>query len=358
MSLFSGQLKPLVGVDIGPSVIKMVELAHTSSRGVGAYRLERFGVGNVPDGAVDGRKVVDAEALAGAIKQTLKNAGIKAKRAAAAVAGSSVITKTLSLPAGMGHRELEALVQLEADQYIPYTLEEVKIDFEVLGPSRNATENVDVLLAASHSENVDERVKVIRASGLEPVVIDVEAFAIANACEHLSGEWPAADEEVAVAIADVGAYSTTVIVVQQGRVVYTREQNIGGNRLSEDIQHRYGMSSDEAEVAKRSGDLPDDYSEFIRRPFLEMLAQEIRGALQFYHAAGTGADVNRLFLTGGAAAMPELARLVSQHADIPAKVFNPFGYMEMAPSVHVNKLKDMAPSLAVACGLAMRRFDV
>ena len=357
MSLFSGHQKALVGVDIGPSSIKLVELAHTSSRGVGAYRLERFGVGDVPAGAVDGRHVADADALAAALKQALKGAGIKAKRAAAAVAGSSVITKTLSLPAGMGERELEALVQLEADQYIPYTLEEVKIDFEVLGPSRNSAENVDVLLAASHSENVDERIKVLRIAGLEPVVVDVEAFAIANACEHLSGEWPPASEEVAVAIADVGAFTTSVIVVQQGRVVYTREQNIGGQRLTEDIQNRYGMDAAAAESAKRAGGLPEDYVEFIRRPFLEMLAQEIRGALQFYHAAGTGEDVSRLFLTGGASASPELARLVSQHAGVPAKLFNPFGNMEMAPSIHVNKLKELAPSLAVACGLAMRRFD-
>ena len=233
----------------------------------------------------------------------------------------------------------------------------MKIDFEVLGPSRHSAENVDVLLAASHSENVDERIKVLRIAGLEPVVVDVEAFAIANACEHLSGEWPPAKEEVAVAIADVGAYTTSVIVVQQGRVVYTREQNIGGQRLTEDIQNRYGMDAAAAENAKRAGGLPEDYVEFIRRPFLEMLAQEIRGALQFYHAAGTGEDVSRLFLTGGASSIPELARLVSQHAGVPAKLFNPFGNMEMAPSIHVNKLKELAPSLAVACGLAMRRFD-
>ena len=357
MSLFSGQQKPLVGVDIGPSGIKLVELAHTSSRGMGAYRLERFGVGSAPPGAVDGRHVSDAGALADALKQALKDAGIRAKRAAAAVAGSSVISKTLSLPAGVGERELEALVQLEADQYIPYTLEEVNIDYEVLGPTRNAEDNVDVLLAASHSENVDERVNVLKAAGLEPVVVDVEAFALANACEHLSGDWPAADQEVAVAIADVGAYSTSVIVVQQGRVIYTREQNIGGNRLTEDIQNRYGMAPEEAEAAKQAGGLPEDYVEFIRRPFLEVLSQEIRGALQFYHAAGTGEDVSRLFLTGGASGIPELARLVSQHSGVPAKLFNPFGNMEMAPSVHVNRLKELAPSLAVACGLAMRRFD-
>jgi type IV pilus assembly protein PilM len=358
MSLFSAKQKPLVGVDIGQSSIKIVELSRSGGRGAGHFRLERFGIGSVPAGVIDGRHVTDSAALGNALKATLKAAGFKAKRAAVAVAGSSVISTTLTLPAGLGEREMEALVQLEADQYIPYSLEEVKIDFEVLGPTANAADNVDVLLAACHSENVDERVAVLRAAALEPAVVDVEAFAIENACERLSDDWPAATDVEAIAVADIGAYTTSVIVVQSGRVVYTREQNIGGARLTEDIQHRYGMDAAGAEEAKLTGALPDGYAEQVRQPFIEAMAQEIRGALQFYHAAGTGEDVSRVWLTGGGAALADIARIVSRQTGVAAKVFNPFVNVELSAQVPVNRLKEAAPALAVACGLALRSFDV
>ena len=251
---------------------------------------------------------------------------------------------------------MEALVQLEADQYIPYSLDEVKIDFEVLGPTSGTTENVDVLLAACHSEIVEERVSVLRAAGLEPAVVDVEAFAIENACENLADEWNAVGPE-AVAIADIGAHTTSVIVVQNGRVIYTREQNIGGARLTEDIQHRYHYEPEQAEAAKRDGNLPENYEAQVQAPFLDAVAQEIRGALQFYHAAGSGEDVGAVWLVGGCAAAPDLARMVSQYAGVPARVFNPFANLRMAPQVEASRLKEAAPSLAVACGLALRRFD-
>ena len=357
MSLFSAKQKSFVGVDIGQSSIKIVELGRSSGRGADYYRLERFGVGPVPRGAVDGRHVTDATALGNALRATLRDAGIKARRAAVAVAGSSVISKTITLPAGLGEREMEALVQLEADQYIPYSLEEVKIDFEVLGPTANSPDNVDVLLAACHSENVDQRVAVLQAAALEPAVVDVEAFAIENACEQLSDEWPAATDPEAVAVADIGAYTTSVIVVQGGRVVYTREQNIGGARLTEDIQHRYGMDSTEAEKAKLKGALPEGYAEQVRQPFVETVAQEIRAALQFYHAAGTGEDVSRVWLAGGGASLSDIAAIVSRQAGVVAKVFNPFTRIELSAQVPVSRLKDTAPSLAVACGLALRRYD-
>lgn len=357
MSLFSAKQKPLVGIDIGQSSIKIVELSRSTGRGAGHFRLERFGIGPVPAGVVDGRHITDATALGNALRATMKAAGFKAKRAAVAVAGSSVISKTLTLPAGLGEREMEALVQLEADQYIPYSLEEVKIDFEVLGPTPNAAENVDVLLAACHSENVDDRVAVLRAAALEPAVVDVEAFAIENACEYLSDDWPTPMDPEAIAVADIGAYTTSVIVVQAGRVVYTREQNIGGARLTEDIQHRYGMDAAQAEEAKLTGSLPEGYAEQIREPFIESIAQEIRAALQFYHAAGTGEDVNRIWLTGGGAGLPDIARVVSRQTGVAAKVFNPFAHVEFSAQVPVNRLKETAPALAVACGLALRRFD-
>jgi len=356
MSLFAGKNKPLVGVDIGPSYIKVVELSRSVSRGEDTYRLDRFGIGAVPAGSLEGHRVVKPADLGAALQSLLKSSGIKAKRAAVAVSGSSVITKTLSLPAGMSDRELEALVQIEADQYIPYSLDEVRIDFEVLGPTRGSAENVDILLAASHSANVEERVSVANSAGLEAAVVDVEAFALQNACEQLSDEC-VTEEGGAVALVDIGAMTTSVVVIQDGQVVYTREQNIGGARLSEDIQHRYGLDPAEAEEAKRSGELPDDYSPTVLLPFVELLAQDIKGALQFYSAAGSGADVSKLFITGGSAVLPELGTRVAEETGVPTRLFNPMTNMTLASAVRAHNLEEQAPALAVACGLALRRYD-
>lgn len=354
MSLFSEDAKPFVGVDIGPSSIKVVELSAASGRGPAAYRLERCGMGATPPGTMDGRHVTKAKELGAAVKETLKSAGIKTRRAAVAVASSSVITKVLALPKGMGDRELEALVQLEADQYIPYALEEVKIDFEILGPSRIAPDSVDVLLAASHSENVDELGAAVQAAGLDLALVDVESFAIRNACEQLTANWPLLmKSDTAVAVVDLGSLTTTVMVTQSGQVVYSRDQNIGGGRLTEEIQARYGLDAIQAEKAKCVGNLPNDYAQTVRRPFVEALAQEIRSALQFYYSAGAGEDVRKVFLTGGGAALPELAATL-QESGISAEVVDPFAGMTIAPRINTTRLKESASSYVVACGLALR----
>lgn len=352
MSLFSEKSKPLVGIDVGPSTIKVLELTRTSN----GYRLERCAKGLVPEGLVDGRRILKPKELGGFLKEMLKAARIKAKHAGVAVASSSVITKVLTMPAGMADRELEAMVQLEADQYIPYALEEVKIDFEVLGPSSTAPDSIDVLLAASHSENVDELVAAVSAAGIEPVFVDVESFAFQNACEVFSANWPAKDTQASVALVDVGAYSTSVIVIQDGHVVYARDQNIGGARLTEDIEAAYGLEPGQAEQAKISGALPDDYAERVQAPFVESLAQEIRNALQFYYSAGAGEEVNQVFIAGGAAVLPGIVSAM-QSAGVAAEVFNPFDRMELAPRTKSADILASAPAYAVACGLALRGLE-
>lgn len=349
MSLLSDKSKSLVGIDVGPSAIKVVDLAKTAH----GYRLERCARGAVPSGLVDGRRIIQPKALGEALKETLKAGGFKARHAAVAVASSSVITKVLTMPSGMEDRELEAMVQLEADQYVPYALDEVKIDFEVLGPSRAAPDSVDVMLAASHSENVDELVTAVRAAGVEPQLVDVESFALQNACEALSGRWPQGEAASALALVDIGAFSTSVIVIQNGHLVYARDQNIGGSRLTDDIAALYELEPGQAERMKITGDLHDERAQNVEALFAQSLAQEIRSALQFYYSAGAGEEVSQVFVAGGAAVGPGLIPAMAA-AGLSAEVFNPFEGMEIAPRMKSADILASAPAYAVACGLALR----
>ena len=189
----------------------------------------------------------------------MKKSGSKAKYAAMAVSGSAVITKVISMPASMTDAEMEAQIQLEADQYIPYPLEEVNIDFQLLGPSEKNPDLVDVLLAASRSENVEDRVAALDLVGLTASVVDVEAYAMETACTHLLDQFPEGGADQTIAVADVGATDTTLNVLHNNKIIYTREQNFGGRQLTEEIQRRYGLSREEAGMAKRQGGLPDNY---------------------------------------------------------------------------------------------------
>ncbi|MEN8174302.1 MAG: type IV pilus assembly protein PilM [Pseudomonadota bacterium] len=356
MSLFTKK-HSLAGIDISESSIKLVELSQGVSRGQPVYRLEHYGVVPVPDGSISGTKVSDPAALANAMKSLLATSRCKAKRVAVAVPGNAVISKKLSLPADMSAREMGALVQLEADQFVPYSLDDVRIDYEVRGPSSISTENVDVVLAASRIDHVDDRVNAVAAAGLDAVIVDSESFALDNACMELGDGAKWVEGQGAYAIADIGKNSTSVMVVSDGEVVYTREQSIGAGRLNEDIQHRYGLDVEAAEKARKDGSLPADYSDSIVQPFMNVLGQEIRSALQFYRAVESAEDVSRLFLTGGGACIQGIRESLEQSLRIPTRVFSPLTALSTAPDVHMNQLKIMGPSLAVACGLALRRFD-
>ena len=357
MSFFSKTPKPLVGVDLGPSTIKVVELGRVGTGGAATWRLERYGMSAMVRSGKSGGGKLDAAAVGKALESTMRAAGIKAKRAATAVAGASVITKVIALPEGLSERELEALVQLEADQYIPYPLDEVKLDYQILGPSAGGVSTVDVLLAASHSEIVDDRAAILQAAGLEPACVDAESFAIQNAYEQLIETPEPGVDKAVTAIVDIGATGMSVMVLHEGRIVYDREQNIGGDRLTDDIAARYRLDRGEAEMRKRSGELPDDYGRTVLQPFIDSVATEIRGALNFYLAAGTGPEVTQLLIAGGSSLLPGLLEAVSRQTEVEARYFNPLARVAIAPRIHVNRLKQEAPALAVACGLALRRFD-
>ncbi len=351
MSIFERKAKPLVGLDISSTSVKLLEL----SRYGNGYRVESYGVKALPPGSVVEKNINDEEAVADVIRQVVSQSKCKLKDAAVAVAGSSVITKLIDMPAGMDDDALESQITIEADQYIPFPLDEVSIDFEVQGPDEDNPEQVKVLLAACRRENVELRAGVLDGSGLTPKVVDVEAYTIERAYPLIADQWEDQEEQV-VAIIDIGATMTTLSVLSSGTTIYTREQLFGGKHLTEEIQRRYGLSFTEAGLAKKQGGLPDDYEDEVLAPFKDAVVQQVTRSLQFFFSSSQYNEVDHIVLAGGVASIDGLAQLIEDRLGALTTVANPFAGMSVASRVNSVALSSDAPSLMIAAGLALRSF--
>jgi len=353
MSWFSNGQSAVLGIDISTAAIKLLELSRSGAR----YRVESYSVAPLPQDAVIDKNIANIDVIAQAIKLAVKQSGTKTKQACVAVAGSSVMTKIISMPGSLSDEEMEEQILVEADQYVPYSLDEVNLDFEVQGKTENNPEMVDVLLAASRRENVEDRVEALDKAGLKAKVVDVEAFAMENAFSLLSDQLPDSIENQTIAIADIGATMSTLNVIHDGRTVYTREQGFGGKQLTEEIQRRYGLSYEEAGLAKRHGGLPDNYMTDVLDPFKKAMVQQIARSLQFFVSSSANRGVDNIVLAGGCASIPGLEKLVEQSLGIQAYVANPFINMALSNRVKPQSLSNDAPSMMIACGLALRSFD-
>ncbi|TDY03955.1 pilus assembly protein PilM [Thiohalophilus thiocyanatoxydans] len=343
---------PVLGLDISSTAIKLLELGKSGDR----LRVESYTVEPLPANSVIEKNISDVEAVGEAIKRAVKRSGTRTRQAAAAVAGSAVITKIISMPASLGEDDMEQQIHLEADQYIPYPLEEVNLDFEVMGDSEDP-ERVDVLLAASRSENVDVRVAAMELAGLKAKIVDVEAYAMENAFQLLAPQLPEQGLDLTVAVIDVGATMTTLNVMHDLKNIYTREQVFGGKQLTEEIQRRYGLSYEEAGMAKRQGGLPDNYVPEVLEPFKDAMVQQVSRSLQFFFSSSAYNSVDHIVLAGGSAMIDGIDELIADKLGVPTSVANPFTNMTLASRVKAQSLSNDAPALMIACGLAMRSFD-
>jgi len=267
-----------------------------------------------------------------------------------------VITKKIALPSGMTEQELEVQVESEANQYIPFSLDEVSLDFCVIGPSTSSPGDVDVLIAASRREKVQDRQGLAEAAGLKPVVIDIEPHASRMAASRLIRRLPGEGRDAVVALFEVGAMTTSMQVMRNDEVLYDRDQAFGGAQLTQLIARQYGFSSEEAEAKKRSGDLPDDYPSAVLKPFVQSLTQEVARALQFFFTSTPYNRVDHILMAGGSASLPGLVEAVSQQSGFACSLVNPFDGMEIGSGVRLKKMAREAPSYLTSCGLAMRRF--
>ena len=357
MALFSKAQHKLLGIDISSTAVKLIELSRSESKGQFEYTVDAFASSMLPPGSVDARKIKDTDAVSDVVRDVVKRSGSSAKHAAVAVSGAAVISRVLQLPAGLGELEMESMVEIEADQYIPQRIDEIRYDFDVIGPTPGNEETVDVLLAASRGDVVDDLILVIESADLVAHVVDAEQYAIEHVFQDLVQPGLASEGINNVAVIDIGANTMDVHVIVDGNIRHTREYHIGGRQLTQDIQNAYNLEPEEAEVRKISGDLPGDYRETLLQPFVKRLAQDMRGALQIYQASDEGANIQQIFLTGGCANLTGITDLVENLIGIPVRILDPFASMKFGKNVHLSKLREQAPAFTVACGLALRRFD-
>jgi type IV pilus assembly protein PilM len=344
--------KRVLGLDISSTSVKLLELSRHGDR----YRVDTYAVRALPPNAVVEKNIHDPEAVAEVIKAMVKQSKTSLKHAAVAVAGSAVITKVIDMPMGLSDDAMETQISLEADQYIPFPLEEVALDFEVQGESPRNPDQVEVLLAACRRENVESRVTVLQLADLIAEIVDVEAFSMERAFELIAEQLEDQEGQV-VAVIDIGATMTTLSVLVDGKTVYTREQLFGGKQLTEEIQRRYGLSMEEAGLAKKQGGLPDDYETEVLEPFKEAVVQQVTRSLQFFFSASQYNDVDYIILAGGVASMEGLTGLIEEKLGTQTVVANPFAGMSVSSRVNAVSLANDAPSLMIVTGLAMRSFD-
>lgn len=352
-SLFGSKQTPLVGIDISSSSIKLVELS--GSRG--KLTLERAAIERLEKGWVNEGNIENFDEVAEALRRVVKKSGTRTKHAAFALPSSTVITRKIVLPSGLSEEELEIQVESEASHYIPFSLDEVSLDFCEVGRSKHSSDDVEVLIAASRKDKVEDRQGLAEAAGLKAVVLDVESFASKLAVTRLAETWPKASELPIVALFEIGASNSTLLVLQGEEILFERDQSFGGAQLTQSIARHYGISFEEAENKKRGGEMPEDYAAAVLRPYVNNLTQEISRALQFFFTSSPYNSVDRILLAGGTAVANGLSAAVTQATETACQVASPFEGMEMGGGVRMKSIMREAPSYLTACGLALRRFD-
>ena len=352
-SLFNRNQSALLGLDISSSSVKLVELSLNKA---GNLVLERCAIEPLERGWITDGNVEKFDEVADAVRRLVKKSGTRTKNVAMALPASAVITKKIILPDGLSDAELEIQVESEANQYIPFSLDEVSLDFCVVGPSAASSGDVEVLIAASRKEKVQDRQGLAEAAGLKPVVVDVESYASRLATARLIEKLPENGIDTLVALFEVGALATSMQVIKNNDVLYERDQAFGGAQLTQLIVRQYGFSPEEAESKKRSGDLPEDYESGVLKPFVDTTAQEIGRALQFFFTSTPHNRVDYVMLAGGSSALPGLAEAVTQQTSFACMLANPFDGMELGSNVMEKKMRREASSYLTSCGLALRRF--
>ncbi|MFM7703855.1 MAG: pilus assembly protein PilM [Rubrivivax sp.] len=344
---------PAFGLDISSTSVKLVELSRRPS---GQFVVERIAAESLEKGWVVDGQIEKFDEVAESIRRVVSASGTRTRQAVLAMPPSAVITKRIMLPAGLREEEMEVQVESEANQYIPFSLDEVSLDFCVLGPSAASPSDVEVLIAASRKDRVQDRQGVAEAAGLTPVVIEVESHAVRLATGRLVSALPRQGKDTLVALFEIGSDATSLKVLKDDALLYDRDQAFGGSQLTQLISRQYGLSFEEAEQKKRSGELPEDYAYAILEPFVDSLAHEIGRALQYFFTSTPHHKVHYLMLSGGTATLPGLTDRVTEISGFASLVVNPFEDMEFGAGLREARARREAPAYLTACGLGMRRF--
>ncbi|WKE65287.1 pilus assembly protein PilM [Gallaecimonas kandeliae] len=343
----------MIGVDIGSHSIKAVLLAKNGN----TFKVEAVAVEPTPRGAVVDHEIQDIEPVGEALRRLVRRLPSKIKASAMAVAGSSVMTKVIFMDASLSDDEMMSQIEVEAENLIPHPLDEVNLDFERLRPHANDPSRVDVLLSAARSESVQARVSAMEIAGLDTHIMDIEAYALGRAVGTIAARQPELADAKLLGVLDIGARTTTLSIIEDGEVAYSREEAFGGEQLNQLIQSAYDMSADEAERVKLRGELPATAALEVLAPFQTELLQLLRRSLQLFYTSEGHDSLDGLVLTGGSAAIEGLADMLHEELGFPVLVADVFAGMKMGPDVNKRDMERHGPALAIASGLAMRSFS-
>ncbi len=351
--LFHSKSPLILGVDIGAHTVKAVLLSQQGLH----YKVEAFAIEPMIKGSVNEREIQDIEAVANVISKIRKKIPKAVKFAAAAVSGSTVISKVIFMDASLSDAELASQIEVEADSLIPYPLSEVSIDFEKLELNLNDPSKVNVLLSAARTESVQTRASALENGGFVAKVIDVESYALSRAAELCASQLPKDARHKLVAVVDIGATMTLLSIIEDGKTLYTRDQMFGGEHYTRSIVSYYGKSYEEAENNKVRNELPQNYLFEVLAPFQTMLLQQVRRGLQMYLTTSGRDNIDYLLLSGGSSLIAGVDKLLTEELGIHTVLANPFRQLETAPTVDKLHLEQIAPQLMVATGLALRSFS-
>ncbi|QRN99706.1 type IV pilus assembly protein PilM [Archangium violaceum] len=350
--------KLALGLDIGSTSVKMILLKEQRKRGQVSYALQSFGMKPLPPEAIVDGALMNSTAIVQALQELMSELKVKNKEVAIGVSGHSVIIKKIQMPR-MSQEELEESIQWEAEQYIPFDVKDVNIDTQILDAGGNdATGQMDVLLVAAKKDMINDYTTVVSESGLQPVVVDVDAFAVQN---MFASNYDVPDKETVVLI-NAGASVVNINIISNGITVFTRDVTIGGNQFTEEIQKQLNVSYEEAEALKIGGTRGDSDAvvpqevERVLMSVAEQVAGEIQRSLDFY--AGTAVDANftKVYLSGGTAKIPALFKTIETRVGVPVEILNPFRKIDVDNrKFDPAFIMEVAPMAAVAVGLALRR---
>jgi type IV pilus assembly protein PilM len=355
--------KMAIGLDIGSTSIKMVQLKPHRRRGQVIYSLQSFGMKPLPPEAIVDGALMNSTAIVQAIQELVSEMGLKNREVAIGVSGHSVIIKKISMPR-MTQDELEESIQWEAEQYIPFDVKDVNIDTQILKPAQTPdqteTGQMDVLLVAAKKDMINDYTTVVSEAGLSPVVVDVDAFAVQN---MFSTNYEAPDDGTVVLI-NAGAAVVNINIISRGVTVFTRDITIGGNQFTEEIQKQLNVSYEEAEALKVGGGRGDTDAvvpqqvESVIGGVAEQVAGEIQRSLDFYAGTAVDATFNKVYLSGGTAKIPALFKTIESRVGVQVEIMNPFKAIEVDPrKFDPATIMDIAPLAAVAVGLGLRHAN-
>jgi type IV pilus assembly protein PilM len=344
---------PIAGLDIGASSVKVLQLGSSGGR----IKVEHFAVESLEPGVVQEKNIVDKDRVVAAIRTAVKKSGITTKNVCVSIANSMAVTKVIKMAAGFSDKEIGNEIELEASKYIPYPLSEINLDYAVMGPTENVEGMVNVLLAFSKSDNVNNIAALAIDANLNPVIVDIDAYAIAAAFELVAKKLPAQGKNKIIAIFDIGSSLTTLNIIDRGNVVYMREQAFGSQHLVDEIQNIYGLTYEEAILGMRYESLPKDFYPEVLEPFKQNIAQQINRFCQFFFSAGDYSGIDYIFITGGCSSIFGLDKVVQDKLAIKTFVANPFDDMVLAPYINKDDFNFMTLRMMKCCGLALRNIS-